>query len=74
MHRKTPSAAVLPGAITADQKKNMIPAVAKQKPNKGGKKRLDTSSTALKITQWKEVESERGDRWNIFVGSIKSSE
>lgn len=44
MHSKTPSAPVLPGAITADQKKreeeegkkkkSMITAVAKQKPNK----------------------------------------
>lgn len=42
MHSKTPSAPVLPGAITADQKKrkkkkkSMITAVAKQKANKGG--------------------------------------
>lgn len=45
MHSKTPSAPVLPGAITADQKKkktererkrkkSMITAVAKQNPNK----------------------------------------
>lgn len=48
MHSKTPSAPVLPGAITADQKKkerkekkkSMITAVTKQKPNKREKEKV----------------------------------
>ena len=38
----------MPEAITADQKKTMITAVAKQKLNKGGRERLDTSSKLRK--------------------------
>lgn len=43
MQGKTPSAPVVPGALTADPKKSTPTAVAKQKPNNWGRERLHTS-------------------------------